>query len=157
MRQPRTYAELRRHWLQQVLPGADLSLTRQDRLPHDLYALRDQLLHTSCDSTEDRQAPVHLVEPGDVTPVLGSQEDLAALIELARTARTVRGAGSQHLEERALQALVEVADVQVLPFLAECFRFSRPHDGSVGHRRVIVRSAGRVARQQRQWSRRPSL
>jgi hypothetical protein len=138
MPEPRTYAELRRHWLQQILPGADLPLTWQERTPDDLTALRDQLLHTSCDGTEDREAPVHLVLPGALAPALGSPEDLAALIELARTARTVRGPGSQYLEELALQALVEVADVQVLPFLAECFQFSRPHDGSAGHRRVLV-------------------
>ena len=81
---------------------------------------------------------MQLVAPDEVAPALGSKEDQCALIELARTARTVRGPGSQYVEELALQALVEVADVQTLPFLAECFRFSRPHDGSAGHRRAIV-------------------
>jgi hypothetical protein len=35
MREPRTYAELRRHWLEQVLPGADPPLTWPDRVPHN--------------------------------------------------------------------------------------------------------------------------
>ncbi len=66
------------------------------------------------------------------------KDDVTTLIEVARTARTVRGPGSQYIEEAALRALVDIADEEVLPFLAECFRFSRPHDGSAGHRRTIV-------------------
>ena len=49
---------------------------------------------------------------------------MSALIEVARTARTVRGPGSQHIEEAAPRALVEIADEQVVPFLVESFRFS---------------------------------
>jgi len=78
--------------------------------------------------------------PFDVTAVSSedNDDDVATLIEVARTARTVRGPGSQYIEEAALRALVDIADEKVLPFLVECFRFSRPHDGSAGHRRTIV-------------------
>jgi len=37
-----------------------------------------------------------------------------------------------------LSALVQVAEEDVLPFLIECFHFSRPRDGSAGYRRAIV-------------------
>jgi hypothetical protein len=69
---------------------------------------------------------------------VGRPEDIAALSTIAQTARTLRGPGSQRTEEAALRALVELADESTLPFLIESYRFSRPHDGSSGHRRAIV-------------------
>ncbi|MGH2344484.1 MAG: hypothetical protein ACRDG4_04610 [Chloroflexota bacterium] len=59
---------------------------------------------------------------------------MSAHIEVARTARMVRRPGSQPLEEAAPQTLVVIADEQVIQFLVESFRFSRPQHGAAGHR-----------------------
>lgn len=136
MSQPRTYAALQRHWLRRVMPDAALpgvhgeaaqqagrtTITQLQRAVHALE--RDAGLVG--DTAGTRALP----------PLAEHDEDVAALITVAHTARTVRGPGSQYIEEVALQTLVEIADE--LPFLAECFRFSRPHDGTAGHRRTIV-------------------
>jgi hypothetical protein len=138
MSQPRTYAELRQQWLQRVMPDADLRHLRAETTHQDVQATIDYLQHALHDPEHDPDASLVSALAYRIAPMRASQDQVAALIEAARTARTVRGPGSQHLEEAALRALVEIADEQVVPFLVESFRFSRPHDGSAGHRRSIV-------------------
>jgi hypothetical protein len=138
MNQPRTYAELRQHWLQRVMPAADLPHMRAATTRQVLQATIAQLQCALRDSDRDPQAGLASAVAFSAVPTNASQEEVSALIDVARTARAVRGPGSQRIEEAALQLLVEIADEQVVPFLVECFRFSRPHDGSAGHRRAIV-------------------
>ncbi len=139
MNRPRTYAELRRQWLQRIMPGADLPDVGAEVSPRGLRVLVDELRRYQHDpehalgTTMDSAPSLDLAASGSE-----DDDDVATLIEVARTARTVRGPGSQYIEEAALRALVDIADEEVLPFLVECFRFSRPHDGSAGHRRTIV-------------------
>jgi len=140
MSRPRTYAELRRQWLQRVMPGADLPDVGAEISPWDLRALVDELRQYQHDPEHALGATMDGARSLDLMAG-GSEDDddeVATLIEVARTARTVRGPGSQYIEAAALRALVDIADEEVLPFLVECFRFSRPHDGSAGHRRTIV-------------------
>ena len=134
MGQPRTYAELQQQWLRRVMPDAELPDARAEVSRQVLRATIDQLQRAL---ERDAGTVMDAARAVGVAPVAGSQE-VAALIDVARTARTVRGPGSQYIEEAALRALVDIADESVLPFLAECFRFTRPHDGSAGHRRSIV-------------------
>ncbi len=138
MNQPRTYGELQQRWLHQVMPDAVLSDAHGQASGPVLRATITQLQHAVRELARDAGTVVGVMGAHVLAPMMESQEDVVALIEVARTARTVRGAGSQYLEEAALQALVDMADEPALPFLVECFRFSRPHDGSAGHRRTIV-------------------
>lgn len=138
MSQPRTYAELRQQWLQRVAPDVDFPQVRLETSLQVLQAVIDQLQRAPGDPEPDPDAIMVTAPALDVESAIGSQEEMSALIEMARTARTVRGPNSRYIEEAALRALVEIADERVVPFLAESYHFSRPHDGSAGHRRSIV-------------------
>jgi len=142
MSEPRTYAELRRQWLQRIVKGGDRLLADRADLAGALRPAFEasiqrprQLLQ---DPGRDREEVVAALRGFSAAEVLVRREDVPALIELARTAREVRGPGSQYVEQDVLRTLVEVADEELLPFLVECFRYSRPRDGSAGYRRAMV-------------------
>ena len=142
MREPRTLAELRRQWFQRILKDGHRLFTERDTQAEALRsAFRasmqclQQLLQ---DPDRDRKDVVAALRLFGASEALVQREDIPALIELARTAREVRGPGSQYLEQDVLRTLVQVADEKVLPFLIECFRYSRPRDGSAGYRRATV-------------------
>ncbi len=143
MNEVRSTAELRRHWFQQIVQGGDKLLDDKASLaaplrPFFVAALTEHLPRLLGDPERDREEVVAVLRLLGVARFVVKPEDAPALIELARTAREVRGPGSQYVEEAALEALTEIADETVLPFLAECFRYSRPRDGSAGQRRRIV-------------------
>ena len=143
MSEPRPYAQLRLQWLQRVVrdyepPEAQFEAEALQILRFAFrYAIGDvqDLLRNP---HRDRGEVLVALRPLSMSRRLVRQEDVPALIELARAAREVRGPGSQHIEGAALEALVEVADEDVLPFLAECFRYSRARDSAARHRRTIV-------------------
>jgi HEAT repeat protein len=142
MSEPRTYAELRRQWLQRIVKGGDRLLADRAKLVEALRpafgASIQRLRQLLQDPGRDRKEVVAALRGFSAAEVLVRREDVPALIELARTAREVRGPGSQYVEQDVLRALVEVADEELLPFLVECFHYSRPRDGSAGYRRATV-------------------
>lgn len=139
MSQPGNLAELRQQWLLRFAgSGAVPSAQELDAVRLVLRTAIEALKQVLRDPERDRQEVFAIASALSAARVVARREDIPALIELARVAREVRGPGSQYAEEAALNALVEVADEGTVSFLAESLRFSRPHDGSAGHRRGIV-------------------
>ena len=142
MREPRTYSELRQQWLQRIVRDGDRLLAdraaQAEALRPAFRASMEWLQQLLQDPDRDRKDVVAALRLFGAGEALVQREDIPALIELARTAREVRGPGSQYVEQDVLRALVQVADEETLPFLVECFRYSRPRDGSAGYRRAIV-------------------
>jgi hypothetical protein len=142
MREPRTLGELHQQWLQRLIKdGGQLSADQATRAEVHRPAFRasmDHLQQLLQHPDRDRKDVVAALRLFGVGQALVQREDIPALIDLARSAREVRGPGSQYVEQGVLRALVQVADEGVLPFLIECFRFSRPRDGSAGYRRATV-------------------
>ncbi|MBC8262711.1 MAG: HEAT repeat domain-containing protein [Anaerolineales bacterium] len=142
MREPRTLIELRQQWLQRIVKGGDRLLAQRavqaEALRPAFCASMERLQQLLQDPDRDREDVVTALRLFGVGEALVQHQDIPALIELARTAREVRGPGSQYVEKDVLRALVQVADEETLPFLVECFRYSRPRDGSAGYRRAIV-------------------
>lgn len=141
MKQPRTYQELRElercphienfrsHFNEQEIeneyrPRLEAALTKLDKFLH--HPKRDRGAMWSSMYLLSLAAPI--VRP----------EDIPVLIELARTARKVRGPGAQDTEEYALKLLLEVSNEQTLPFWVESFNFLRPRDSLSNKRRMIA-------------------
>lgn len=142
MNEPRTLAELRRQWFQRLVIGGDRLLADQAASAEGFRPVFEasvgRLQQLLQDPKRDRKEVVAVLRAFGAATVITQREDIPALIELARTAREVRGPGSQYVEQDVLRALVEVADEDALPFLVECFRYSRPRDASAGYRRAIA-------------------
>jgi hypothetical protein len=107
MSEPRTYAELRQQWLQRIVKGgdrlsADLADVAEVLRPAFLAAI-EHLQHLLRDPERDRGEVVTALRPFAVARAVVKREDVPALIELARTAREVRGPGSQYIEQEALR------------------------------------------------------
>jgi len=139
---PRTLIELRQQWLQRIVKGGDRLLAERaaqaEALRPAFRASMKRLRQLLQDPDRDRKDVLAALRLFSVGEALVQDQDIPALIELARTAREVRGPGSQYVEQDVLRALVQVADEETLPFLVACFRYSRPRDGSAGYRRAIA-------------------
>ncbi|MBI2942283.1 MAG: hypothetical protein HYY04_17785 [Chloroflexi bacterium] len=138
MDKPRTLAELRQHWLSRMVRGWETRAQPDQGARSILHQLVEYLTEAMRDPERDREDALQAAALLEMSDAAVRDEDVPSLIELARTAREVRGPGSQGIEQAALRLLVEVADENVLPFLAESFRFTRQHDSSAGRRRPIV-------------------
>src|SRR2546429_3824238 len=95
---PRTYAELQQQWFRRVMPDVELPDARAESSQQVLRATIDQLQGSLRALEHDAGPAMDAARAGAGAPVTGSQE-VAALIDVARTARTVRGPGSQYIEE----------------------------------------------------------
>ena len=129
---PRTYRDLYAQDLYEqykTAKGRKEFAKRRRKLEADLAEL-ETLLN---DPKRDRERVMSL--SFGLNGLIVQQEDIPLLIKIIRTARTMRGPGSNNAETYTSEVLIQIADEDTLPFWVESFRFARARDGFAKKRR----------------------